>query len=63
MVTGKCNAFQENVSMMVMKPPPDTPEFTRFTEALKTMLKVSKTEMQRRIEEDKRTRTAERQAK
>ena len=46
-----------------MKPPPDTPEFARLTEALKTMLKVSKTEMQRRIEEDKRTRTAEQKAK
>jgi hypothetical protein len=46
-----------------MKPPPDTPEFAKFTEALKTMLKVSKTELQMRIEEDKRTRTAERQAK
>jgi hypothetical protein len=46
-----------------MKPPPDTPEFARFTEALKTMLKVSKTEMQKRIEEDKRTRTAKQQAK
>ncbi len=46
-----------------MKPPPDTPEFAKFTEALKTMLKVSKVEMQKRIEEDKRTRTAKQQAK
>jgi hypothetical protein len=46
-----------------VKPPPNTPEFARFTEALKTMLKVSKKEMQKRIEEDKRTRTAKQQAK
>jgi hypothetical protein len=39
-----------------MKPPPATPEFRKFTEALKTMLKVSKTEMQKRMEEDKATR-------
>jgi hypothetical protein len=27
-----------------MKPPPNTPEFARFTEALKVMLKVPKSE-------------------
>jgi hypothetical protein len=31
-----------------MKPPPDTPEFARFTEALGCMMKVSKVEMNRR---------------
>jgi hypothetical protein len=42
--------------MKVMKPTPDTPEFSKLTEALKAMLKVSKTEMQRRIEDDKTSR-------
>jgi hypothetical protein len=31
-----------------MKPPPDTPEFTRFTEAMKQIMKVSKVELQKR---------------
>jgi hypothetical protein len=37
-----------------MKPPPDTPEFARFTDALRSMMKVSKVEMTRRIEAEKR---------
>jgi hypothetical protein len=37
-----------------MKPPPDTPEFARFTDALRNMMKVSKVEMSRRIEAEKR---------
>jgi len=38
-----------------MKPPPDTPEFAKFTEALKQVLSVSKTEMQERIEAQKKS--------
>jgi hypothetical protein len=37
-----------------MKPPPDNPEFARFTEAMRTIVKVSKVEMNRRIEAEKR---------
>ena len=37
-----------------MKPPPDNPEFTRFTSAMRDIMKVSKTELQRRIETEKR---------
>jgi hypothetical protein len=37
-----------------MKTPPDTPEFTRFTHAMKDILKVSKTELQKRIDAEKR---------
>jgi hypothetical protein len=33
-----------------MKMPPDNPEFARFTDALKTILKVPKSEINRRIE-------------
>jgi len=38
-----------------MKTPPDTPEFARFTTALKELLKVSKGELQERIEAHKRS--------
>jgi hypothetical protein len=38
-----------------MKTPPATPEFARFTEALRDVLAVSKGEMQTRIEEHKQT--------
>jgi hypothetical protein len=37
-----------------MKPPPDNPEFARFTDAMKTILKVSKVELNRRIEATKK---------
>jgi hypothetical protein len=37
-----------------MKTPPDNPEFTRFTDAMRDIVKVAKVEMQRRIEEEKR---------
>ncbi len=37
-----------------MKPMPQNPEFARFTGALREILKVSKTELQRRIEMEKR---------
>lgn len=36
-----------------MKQPPNTPEFTRFTDAMRNILKVSKGEMQTRIEAHK----------
>ena len=39
-----------------MKPPPDSPEFSRFTEALKDMLKVSKTQTNARIAAQKRSK-------
>jgi hypothetical protein len=37
-----------------MKQPPDNPEFARFTDAMRTIVKVSKVEMQRRIEAAKK---------
>ena len=40
-----------------MKAPPKNLEFAKFREALKTMLKVSKIEMQRRIEDEKMARS------
>jgi hypothetical protein len=33
-----------------MKKPPNTPEFTRFTSAVRDVLKISPEEMQKRIE-------------
>ena len=39
-----------------MKTPPDNPEFSRFTDALRHMLKVPKTEMNRRVEAEKKRR-------
>jgi hypothetical protein len=36
-----------------MKKPPDNPEFARFTAAMQTIMKVPKTELQRRMEEEK----------
>ncbi len=43
-----------------MKKPPDNPEFQRFTSAMRDILKVSKTELQRRMEDEK---TAKRTSK
>jgi len=37
-----------------MKRPPDNPEFARFTEAMRTILKVSKTELNERMKTEKR---------
>jgi len=37
-----------------MKRPPSDPEFARFTEAMRQIMKVSKTEINRRIEEKKK---------
>jgi hypothetical protein len=36
-----------------MKPTPDTPEFRKFTTAMRDILSVSKTELQARIEAQK----------
>jgi hypothetical protein len=36
-----------------MKTPPATPEFARFTSAMRDIMKVSKGELQRRIEAQK----------
>jgi hypothetical protein len=38
---------------MPMKTPPDTPEFARFTTAMRDIMKVSKGELQKRIEAQK----------
>jgi hypothetical protein len=45
-----------------MKPPPDNPEFAKFTEALRTVMSVSKVELQRRIEEEKQEKKARKSA-
>jgi hypothetical protein len=37
-----------------MKTPPGTPEFQRFSTAMRDILKVSKQEMDRRVEAEKR---------
>jgi hypothetical protein len=37
-----------------MKTPPDNPEFAKFTSAMREMMKVSKTELNKRIETEKR---------
>jgi len=36
-----------------MKPPPKNPEFARFTEAMRGIMKVSKAEITRRSEAEK----------
>ena len=41
-----------------MKQPPSGEEFVKFTKALRDILKVSKTELQRRIEAEKRKPSA-----
>jgi hypothetical protein len=38
----------------LMKQPPSNPEFQKFTQAMRDILKVSKTELQRRAETEKR---------
>jgi hypothetical protein len=38
-----------------MKVPPDTPEFSRFTNAVRDILKVSKGEMRTRIDAQKQS--------
>jgi hypothetical protein len=42
-----------------MKTPPQNPEFNRFTDAMKTILKVSKKEMAKRIEAEKTAKRTE----
>jgi hypothetical protein len=37
-----------------MKTPPDNPEFVRFTSAMRDIMKVSKTELSRRMEAEKK---------
>jgi hypothetical protein len=37
-----------------MKPPPDNPEFARFTEAMRSIVKVSKVELNKRIQAEKK---------
>jgi hypothetical protein len=37
-----------------MKTPPDNPEFGRLAEAMREIMKVSKTELQRRMEAEKK---------
>ena len=41
-----------------MKTPPDNPEFIRFTSAMRDIVKVSKAELNRRMESGKRTANA-----
>ena len=40
-----------------MKKPPDNPEVARFTAAMQTIVSVSKTELQRRMEDDKQKKS------
>jgi len=40
-----------------MKTPPDNPEFVRFTSAMRGLVKVSKAELNRRIEAEKKRNT------
>jgi hypothetical protein len=37
-----------------VKAPPNNPEFERFTDAMRSIMKVSKTELQRRMGAEKR---------
>jgi hypothetical protein len=37
-----------------MRTPPDTPEFARFTEAMRTIMSVSKDELKKREKAEKR---------
>jgi hypothetical protein len=37
-----------------MKPPPDNPEFRRFTRAMKTIMGVSKADLQKQLAEEKK---------
>jgi hypothetical protein len=39
---------------IAMKPPPDNPEFRKFTNAMRTIMSVSKTELKKREAEEKR---------
>lgn len=39
-----------------MKTPPDSPEFSRFTEAMRDILSVSKEELEKRMRDEKQER-------
>lgn len=41
-----------------MKTPPDSPEFAKFSQAMRDILGVSKEELQKRIDAEKREREA-----
>ncbi len=41
-----------------MKPPPTDPEFVKFTEAMRQIMKVSKAEIQERIDAERKQRRA-----
>jgi hypothetical protein len=45
-----------------MKTPPDNPEFRRFTGAMRTIMSVSKTELRKREEAQKKRKRAKRAA-
>ena len=45
-----------------MKRPPDNPEFRRFTDAMRTIMSVSKTELKKREEAEKKEKQAKRPA-
>jgi len=47
---------------MPMKKPPDDPEFRRFTQAMRTIMSVSKREMYKRERAEKREKEAKRPA-
>lgn len=40
-----------------MKRPPDNPEFARFTDAMRAIVKVSKVELNRRIDAEKKRKS------
>jgi hypothetical protein len=43
-----------------MKKPPNNPEFARFTDAMRTIMSVSKDELKRRMEAEKKGKRAKR---
>jgi hypothetical protein len=43
-----------------MKRPPNNPEFAKFTEAMRTIMGVSKTELQERLKAEKATKKGKR---
>jgi len=45
-----------------MKTPPDSPEFAKFTQAMRDILGVSKEELQKRMDEEKQERGREAKA-
>jgi hypothetical protein len=45
-----------------MKPPPNDAEFAKFTDALRTVMSVSKVELQERMEKEKQQKAARRSA-